>query len=216
MRRAVGTDSTESMLTTHAFGTGSSPGSSATSEGSPRTRVVHGATIARRRRSSAADRDNTTTGRRGTAGSSHHHTSPRSVMCDSRQLPRARWTGRPTHRPRKAVAHRRLGTSHRSRPLGAPTRGRAARCREASKALRSMGQAVKRSSKKSTSRRAGDPRPAGHHRVQPTTQPVSVSALTEPPSQRVSDRTGNERRDLFSVDVHVAVSHGMRQSAWAE
>lgn len=78
---ATDTDSTESRLTTLRRGTGSSPGSSATSLARPRTVVVHGAISARRSCGIAASRDSTTTGRRPIPGGSHHHTftSPRNV-----------------------------------------------------------------------------------------------------------------------------------------
>jgi hypothetical protein len=77
-RTATATLSTESRLTAERLGTGSSPGSSSTSLGNPRTVVVHGATSARLKRGMAASRERTTTGRRPMSANSHHHTSPRA------------------------------------------------------------------------------------------------------------------------------------------
>lgn len=71
------TDSTESRFTALRCPIGSSPGSSKTSLGRPRTVVVHGAISPRRSSGIAASRDNTTTGRRPMSGGSHHQSSPR-------------------------------------------------------------------------------------------------------------------------------------------
>ena len=74
--KTSGALSTESRLTAETAGTGSSPGSSTTSVGSPRIVVVHGATIAVFSLFRAASRERTTTGRCPAWGDSHHHTSP--------------------------------------------------------------------------------------------------------------------------------------------
>ncbi len=76
-RISTETLSTESRFTTLGRGTGSAPGSSTTSLGSPRIVVVHGAMRVRPRRGMAASRLSTTTGRRPMSGSSHHQSSPR-------------------------------------------------------------------------------------------------------------------------------------------
>lgn len=76
-RTPTATLSIESRFTAERRGTGSSPGSSTTSLGSPRIVVVQGATRVRRNRGIAASRDSTTTGLRPISGSSHHQTSPR-------------------------------------------------------------------------------------------------------------------------------------------
>jgi len=77
-KTAAGTLSTESRFTADRWGMASTPGSRSTSLGSPRTVVVHGATIARRSRGIAASHESTTTGRRPISGSSHHQTSSRA------------------------------------------------------------------------------------------------------------------------------------------
>ena len=115
---ATGTDSIESRLTTQSCGTASSPGSSRTSEGKFRMRVVQGATMARRRRCIAAVRERTRTGRRGTSGSSHHHSSPRSITGGSRQRPCASSRGLPTRRTLPSELRRRPNTERRSQWTG--------------------------------------------------------------------------------------------------
>ncbi len=120
-RTATETLSSESRLTAHRRGIGSSSsGSSTTSLASPRTVVVHGATTARRRRGIAASRESTMTGRRPTSANSHHHTSPRAGSgLTWHRPPAATRPGRPTHRVAPPVAPRTRRSSRRSPPIGA-------------------------------------------------------------------------------------------------
>lgn len=103
-RTPSATLSTVSSLTAQRRGTGSSPGSSTTSLGRPRTIVVHGAISARWSRGMATSRDRTTTGRRPTSGSSHHHTSARAGGEVTRPLQQTGTTpGHPSRRLRPGV-----------------------------------------------------------------------------------------------------------------
>ena len=97
------TDSTESRFTALRCPIGSSPGSSKTSLGRPRTVVVHGAISPRRSSGIAASRDNTTTGRRPMSGGSHHQSSPRLGRSVMSPLQRSGMKqGRPTRRARRS------------------------------------------------------------------------------------------------------------------
>lgn len=147
---ATATLSTESRFATHCRGTGSSPGSSATSLARSRIVVVHGAMSARRRRGIAASRERTTTGRRPISGSSHHHTSPRAGrLTNGRPLP-GTMPGHPIRRVRQGVAPHRPDSSRRAVP---PALGRAAPP-ERHRATR------RRSSRRALAARS----PAAHHR----------------------------------------------------
>lgn len=124
-RTATETLSMASRFTALGLGTGSTPGSSVTSLGSPRIVVVHGATSVRPRRGMAASRLSTTTGRRPMSGSSHHQTYPRRG--EPFTMPGLRlgtMPGRPTRRARRSGARRRRGTPRRLRHDDARPRAR--------------------------------------------------------------------------------------------
>ena len=114
---STATLSTESRFTADGRGIGSASGDSRTSLGSPRSVVVHGATIARLSLGIAASLERTTTGRRPMSDSSHHQTSPRAGSAFT-TTPRPRETTRdPPTRPARPMAARRMPhTRHRSPP----------------------------------------------------------------------------------------------------
>src|SRR5713101_1898341 len=115
----IETLSTESRFTADRRGTGSSPGSRATSLGRPRTVVVQGAIKTRRSLGIAASRDRTTTGRRPISGSSHHHTSPRAGRAVMTRPQRRETTqGRPTHQAHRGGVRRTRRKQHRLRSHG--------------------------------------------------------------------------------------------------
>lgn len=124
-RTPTDTLSTESRLTAHSRGTGSTPGSSTTSLGSPLMVVVHGAITARPSRGIATSRLNTTTGLLPISGSSHHQSSPRrGWSVTTRQRLNGTTQDRPTHRPRRPDARRTRRTNCRSRPADGVPRAR--------------------------------------------------------------------------------------------
>lgn len=114
-RTPIDTLSSASRLATQGRGTGSIPGSSITSLGSPLMVVVHGATTDRPSRGMATSRLITTTGRRPMSGSSHHQTSPRRGRSVTKLQPlNGTSRGRPTRPPHRSGARRTRRTRRRS------------------------------------------------------------------------------------------------------